>query len=215
MTTLATYVEMPTPRRPVDAADESLPADVTVAFGAEEAPVPGSVPLNDFLRSAGVLTYADRMVLVEQALVLLERNYVHLPLKSAMHAVNPVQRLRLLRARLRPADRRDDGARVASSTRRCRRSSTRCATCTPTTCCPRRSPARSPTCRSWWRSTTTAAATKYLVTRVVEGFRAPPFGAGVEITHWSGMPIERAVALNADRFAGSNDAARLPAAWSR
>ena len=32
--------------------------------------------------------------------MLLEDNYVHLPLKSAMHAVNPVQRLRLLRARL-------------------------------------------------------------------------------------------------------------------
>ena len=39
-------------------------------------------------------------MLVEQALLLLEGNYVHLPLKSAMHAVNPVQRLRLLRARL-------------------------------------------------------------------------------------------------------------------
>ena len=30
----------------------------------------------------------------------MEQNYVHLPLKVAMHAVNPVQRLRLLRTRL-------------------------------------------------------------------------------------------------------------------
>ena len=53
MTTLATYVEMPTPRRAMDGGDDSLPADLTVAFGAAEAPVAGSVPLHDFLRTAG------------------------------------------------------------------------------------------------------------------------------------------------------------------
>jgi hypothetical protein len=100
MTTLATYVEMPTPGRATDGADESVPVDLTVAFGAAEAPVAGSIPLHDFLATAGTLTLAERTVLVEQALLMLEGNYVHLPLKSAMHAVNPVQRLRLLRARL-------------------------------------------------------------------------------------------------------------------
>jgi len=39
-------------------------------------------------------------VLVEQALLVFDQNYVHLPLKVTMHAVNPVQRLRLLRERL-------------------------------------------------------------------------------------------------------------------
>jgi hypothetical protein len=50
---------------------------------------------------------------------------------------------------------------------------------------------------------------KYIVTRIAQGMSAPPFGVGVEITHWNGMPIKRAVAVNADRFAGSNMAARL------
>jgi len=59
-----------------------------------------SVALREFLRGAGTLTLNERKLLVEQALVLLEQNYVHLPLKAAMHAVNPLQRLRLLRARL-------------------------------------------------------------------------------------------------------------------
>src|SRR4029450_1235580 len=59
-----------------------------------------SVTLRDFLRGASALTLNERRLLVEQALVLLEQNYVHLPLKAAMHAVNPVQRLRLLRIRL-------------------------------------------------------------------------------------------------------------------
>src|SRR5215204_7512060 len=99
MTTLATF-DMPTPRRAIDGADDSVPAQLTVAFGTAEAPVANSVPLHEFLRTAGKLTHAERLLLVEQAMLMLEGNYVHLPLKSAMHAVNPVQRLRLLRARL-------------------------------------------------------------------------------------------------------------------
>jgi hypothetical protein len=49
---------------------------------------------------------------VEQALVLLEENYVHLPLKRAMHAVDPVQRLRLLRHRLEDAREEDLGPEI-------------------------------------------------------------------------------------------------------
>ena len=59
-----------------------------------------SVDLHEFLQTAGTLTLEERRLLIDQALVLLDQNYVHLPLKVAMHAVNPVQRLRLLRARL-------------------------------------------------------------------------------------------------------------------
>ena len=36
----------------------------------------------------------------------------------------------------------------------------------------------------------------------------PPFVQGVEITHWNGMPMEEAIALNANDHAGSNAAAR-------
>ncbi len=38
--------------------------------------------------------------LVEQATTLIDDVYVHLPLKRAMHAVDPVQSLKLLRRRL-------------------------------------------------------------------------------------------------------------------
>src|SRR5215204_7440845 len=49
--------------------------------------------LDVFLQGAGTLTLNERRLLVEQALVMLEQNYVHLPFKVAMHAVSPVQRL--------------------------------------------------------------------------------------------------------------------------
>ena len=46
------------------------------------------------------LTSGERVQIIEQALVLVEQVYVHLPLKRAMHAVEPVQRLKLLKQRL-------------------------------------------------------------------------------------------------------------------
>ncbi|MGW8250491.1 MAG: amidohydrolase family protein, partial [Anaerolineales bacterium] len=57
--------------------------------------------LKTVLRAWGELSLADRRTIVEQALVLLEQNYVHLTFKQAMHAVSPLQRLRLLRHHLR------------------------------------------------------------------------------------------------------------------
>ena len=56
--------------------------------------------LSEFLVAFGELTLEDRKLIVDQALLLLEENYVHLPLKRAMHAVDPLQQLRLLRYRL-------------------------------------------------------------------------------------------------------------------
>ena len=49
----------------------------------------------------------------------------------------------------------------------------------------------------------------HLISRLVQGYPAPAgFGPGAEVTHWSGVPIGRAIDMNAARFAGSNDAAR-------
>ena len=56
-----------------------------------------------FLKSAerkGRLSRRERLRIVDQTLLLLEMNYVHLPLKQAMHAINPIQRLKLLKYRL-------------------------------------------------------------------------------------------------------------------
>jgi hypothetical protein len=53
-----------------------------------------------------------------------------------------------------------------------------------------------------------AGASHYVVAGVVEGFSAPGFGPGAEVTHWGGIPIDHAIELNAARFAGSNAAAR-------
>ncbi|MGY1802543.1 S41 family peptidase [Blastococcus sp. SYSU D00922] len=207
--TLATYVEMPTPRRAADErADDLLPAELTVAFGAGDAAVPGSVPLHEFLRTAGTLTLAERMTIVGQALLMLEGNYVHLPLKSAMHAVNPVQRLRLLRARLlRQTDATMDPERsfhqeMSAIFHSVRDLHTNYLLPQPFAGMIAYLPFQVEKCADGDRTT-------YIVTRLAAGFSTPTFDVGVRITHWNGMPIDRAVAVNADRFAGSNTAARL------
>src|SRR3954452_20247824 len=181
MTTLATYVERPKPRRAP--ADESLPADLTVAYGAAEAPVAGSVPLHDFLATAGGLTYAERMVLVEQALLLLEGNYVHLSLKVAMHAVNPVQRLRLLRARLlRQTQETMDPERVfhmemSEIFHSVRDLHTNYLLPAPFAGMIAYLPFQV-------ERYDEGPDEKYIFPRLAQGMSAPPFGIGVEITHW-------------------------------
>jgi Peptidase family S41 len=207
--TLATYVATPSPRPAADdGAADLLPADVTVAYGPAATPVPGAVPLSEFLASAGTLTHAERLVLVEQALVLLEGNYVHLPLKAAMHAVNPVQRLRLLRARLlRQTDATMDPERsfhleLSGIFHSMRDLHTNYLLPAPYNGQVAYLPFQVERC-------TDDGRTVHIVSRIAPGHEAPPFGVGVEITHWNGMPIERAVAVNADRYAGSNMAARL------
>src|ERR1700761_2781415 len=59
-----------------------------------------ATPLRKFLGGVTALKPRQHALIVDQAIVLLEGFYAHLPLKSAMYAVDPVRRLRLLRHRL-------------------------------------------------------------------------------------------------------------------
>ena len=198
------------PRRPLDelTADDSLPAELTVHMASGAAALPDSVPLHQFVATAGTLTHAERVVIVDQALVLMEDNYVHLPLKTAMHAVDPVQRLRLLRARLgRQTDLTMDPERVFHSElsavfHSVRDLHTNYLLPTPFAGQIAYLPFQIERCVEGSR-------TKYIVTKLAASVSVPTFRVGVEVLHWNGVPIERAVAVNADRFAGSNLAARL------
>ena len=82
----------------VESVDAAIGAgsDARGAVGDElrDAAPPGLQPLlaevvelRDFRRGDVTLSRADRRRIVDQALVLIEQNYVHLPHKAAMHAV--------------------------------------------------------------------------------------------------------------------------------
>ena len=167
-----------------------------------------SVTLRDFLDTAGGLTLDERRLLVEQALLLLDQNYVHLPLKAAMHAVNPVQRLRLLRVRLerQTPDKMDPEwlfhGELSEIFHSVRDLHTNYLLPSPFAGKIAFLPFRVE------EFSDEAGASHYVVAGLVQGFSAPGFGPGAEVTHWGGIPIGRAVDLNAARFAGSNAAAR-------
>jgi hypothetical protein len=166
-----------------------------------------AVALADFLETAGALTLADRKRLVEQALVLLEQNYVHLPLKRAMHAVEPVQALRLLRHRLEltaedeltpESDFHREMLTIFTSVRDLH---TNYLLPAPFSGAVALMPFDIEPYFADGRR-------RYAVSHTAPGFQHEHFSVGVDITHWNGTPIDRAVAANAERYAGSNLEAR-------
>ncbi|MFF0270479.1 S41 family peptidase [Kribbella sp. NPDC004536] len=167
------------------------------------------VPLADFLDAAGSLTLDERKILVDQALLLLSENYVHLPLKIAMHAVNPVQRLRVMHARMerQTPDTMEpewmfhrEMSGIVNSVRDLH---TNYLLPAPFAGKIAYLPFLIEKCYD------ADGEEHYLITQTVTGYVATQFGPGAEVTHWNGTPIARAVALNGERFAGSNEAANL------
>lgn len=161
------------------------------------------------LHEAGTLTLDERRLLVDQALVLFEQNYVHLPLKTAMHAVNPVQRLRVLRRRLerQTADTMPAEwlfhAELSEIFHSVRDLHTNYLLPAPFA-------GRIAFLPFLIEEYADERGPHFLVTRIAAQFPVadPKFRPGVEVTHWSGIPIAAAVDLHAARFAGSNAAAR-------
>ena len=193
-------------RKTVTAAKRTTTAHKRTTRSTEEAAV--ATPLPQFLQSAGNLTLGQRKLLVDQALLMLEQNYVHLPLKAAMHAVNPLQRLRVMRARMERQTAETMEAewifhrQMSSIFHSVRDLHTNYLLPAPFAGKIAFLPFMIEKCFD-------LTGEHYLVTRTVAGYTAPQFGAGAEVTHWNGTPIARAVALNGAQFAGSNDAANL------
>ena len=153
------------------------------------------------------MSAAHRKLVVEQALVLVEQNYVHLPHKAAMHAVNPVQRLRLLRARLDNTSREalppaeDFHAEMSEIFHSMRDLHTNYLLPEPYA-------SRVAFLPFLVEEYFTDTVAQYMVTKVARGADLAGLEPGVLVTHWNGMPIDRAVEVNAARYAGSNAAAR-------
>jgi Peptidase family S41 len=183
----------------VPAADS--PADRLEHALVDETGLAAVSSLPDFLSTAGELTEADRTLLVDQALVLLDDLYVHLPFKRAMHAIDPIQRLKLLRHRVPQLSERqfhDEMIRIFTGLRDLH---TNYVLPTPY----QTKTAFLPFLIEEYHED---EAPHYLVSKTFAGLQHRHFKPGVELVYWNGMPIIRAVELNADRQAGSNDDAR-------
>ena len=181
-------------------------------------------PLTKFLESAqrtSHLSREHRLRIVEQALLLLEMNYVHLPLKQAMHAVNPIQRLKLLKYRL---DTR--GSKLEPVMHFHNRMLDIFASLRDVhTCYYLPAPFAFQVAflpflveQCFERETGRDRTEKFLVSRVMPhllgesalaGSSAVFFEEGIEALCWNGVPIRRVIELNGENQAGSNPEARL------
>ena len=166
--------------------------------------------------------------------MLLEQAYVHLPLKVAMHAVNPIGRLKILQNQLeqpRPdtidheLNFHEEMLDIFNSLRDLHTnyllpdpySRMYCLSSLP--------------CRVVCKGNSTTTSREivklqremqFIVTDILSPdrlkkflppnyeFHIPPtFKRGVEITYWNGIPMQRAVDIHANKVAGSNSAARF------
>ncbi len=170
-------------------------------------PFVGAAGLWDFLNTAGALTIDDRRTIVEQAQVLVEQNYVHLPLKRAMHAADPVQALKLLLDRLGRATSDTMGSESAFHAEMIEIFASMRDLHT-NYLLPDPFASKVAFLPFQVEEYVDDGVSRYQVAHVVSGFTHPTFQPGVEVTSWSGVPIERAIEVNSDRHAGSNAAAR-------
>lgn len=182
----------PNGSQPAQPEGSSAPAPAQELAGAELTPE---------ALAATELTLEERSLLVEQALALIDNFYVHLPLKRAMHAVDPIQRLKLLKHRLpRLSERRfhDEMLTIFTCLRDLHTSYL----------LPEPYNQMGAYLPFLIEEFYVDGRRCYMASRVASGFQHPTFAPGVTITHWNGIPIEKAVANNAERNAGSNEEAR-------
>ncbi len=159
------------------------------------------------------LSLGDRKRIVDQAIVLFEQNYAHLPLKRNMHAVDPVQGLRLLRLRLDSPEsyrsqlpERAFHRRMISIFTSVRDLHSRYLLPEPYKKCVAFLPFSVGECFD--TGNRQGKRPKYVVTDVMKGFDHPTFRPGAELCRWNAVPIARRVERVADQHAGSNPAAR-------
>jgi hypothetical protein len=148
-----------------------------------------------------MLSAAERQLLVDQALELIEQLYVHLPLKRAMHAADPLQRLKLLKHRSTSLSEPAFHAELISIFTRLRDLHTNYILPDPFRARTAYLPFR---LEEFFEEN----ELRYVVTDVKPGTEDDSFKRGAIVTHWNGVPIHRAVEINADREGGSNLDAR-------
>ncbi len=155
------------------------------------------------LNAQGGLSNSQRLRLIEQAEILLGDLYAHLPLKRAMHAISPLQSLKLLKQRFKDLSITVFQAELLEIFKSLRDLHTNYSLPAPFG---NQIAFLGILVERYFEGDDS----KWMVSKIAEHLVTDEtLIPGVEITHWNGMPIEVAVWRNADKEAGSNEAAKL------
>ncbi len=149
------------------------------------------------------LSDSQRRQLVEQAEALIRDLYTHLPLKQAMHSIDPLQRLRLLKQRAADLLITEFHAELLDIFKELRDLHTNYSLPAPFG-------SQIAFLGILVEQYFDGDSSKWMVSKVAEHLVTDAtLVPGVEITHWNGMPMGNAVWRNGDKEAGSNLSARL------
>ena len=161
-------------------------------------------PLADFLERCKEqsLQPGDREIICEQAILILDQFYAHLPFKRARYGIDPIQRLRLLRSRIQSIsnDLKFHSELIQIFTE-LRDAHTLYGLPAPY----RGAVAFLPFVVKRY----TEERIHFVVTQTLAGFEHSEFRPGVEITHWNGMPIARAVERLSSVIPAGNEASKF------
>ena len=165
------------------------------------------VTLTRFYQTPGSLTLDEKITIIEQAKSVLENAYVHLLQKSALYASNPIGHLEVLKRKLldEPEEitEQEFHQRMINIFNSLRDLHTTYSL--PHTYHNR--VAFLPFLIEQYFDENNDA--HYVVSKTIGKKSYGKFIKGVEVTHWNGIPIEKAVWINGRRFAGSNDPAQF------
>ena len=168
------------------------------------------IKLAEYRSMVTPLTQNDRDLLIGQAMEMLDQVYAHLPLKRSLHANDPIQSLRLLRLRHAGLDERSFQSALMEIFLGLRDLHTNYIL--PTEYARKFAflPFR---IEEFYEpggslSNSVAQLPKYVVSWLSPLNTVGSLKEGMVVTHWSGSPIELAVARNGNREAGSNSDAR-------
>ncbi|WP_418027901.1 S41 family peptidase [Paenibacillus sp. JJ1722] len=164
--------------------------------------IEGAITLANFNETFNELTLEERRKVVDQAIVMIESIYVHLPQKKAIYAIDPVQNLKNLRRQLHVLTEREFHSEMIKIFKQLRDRHTNYFLPAPYN----KFSAFLPFLMKEYYDADNER--HYIVTDLTDGVNHETFVIGVEITDWNGVPIDQAVALNAEREDGSNKAAR-------
>ncbi|MBN9662855.1 MAG: hypothetical protein J0H49_31945 [Acidobacteria bacterium] len=156
------------------------------------------------------LTLAEKHTIVDQAIFVIDQLYAHLPFKRARYAVDPVQRLRVVRSRIseETTEVRFHSGMVAAL------ASLRDAHTFYGLPAPFRDALAFLPFRLNFYFDETGQA-RFLVTRVLDQFGHPDFKPGAEVTFWNGMPVGSAIDREAELDPSGNEAAQFARALNR
>ena len=179
------------------------------AFKTAEQFHRAATPMRGFLHNSTALKPHQHALIVDQAITFLESFYAHLPLKSAMYAVDPVRRLKLLRHRL-PIGAKSSieadlsfHAEMTDIFTSVRDMHTRYVLPVPFQGAGAYLPFDVETYFD-------GDERRFVASHFAEWCASPKttFHSGVEVLSWNGVPIARAVQIAANQSSGSNPAAR-------